>query len=100
MKPLPRNLLLDFPAFLTRKGAVDLIFVDLMRPLVSYGIRPGQFAAIVGELQKKRYHGQFLQHEHKLNGTVKGMGNKKQFSQFCPKGAILGKFLVLVILTL
>jgi hypothetical protein len=74
MKRLLQNLLLDFPAFLTRKGAVDLIIVDLMWPLVSYGVRPGQFAAIVGELQKKRYHKRFLRHEHKLKGTVKGMG--------------------------
>ena len=91
MMHLPRNLIIDFPAFLTKKGALDLRIIHLMRPLVAHGLRPGQFAGVVAELHKKRYCERFLRHEHELKGTVKGMGNVKRFSQFSDEKGYYGK---------
>ena len=37
---LPQGKGADFPAFLTHKGAVDMLLVDLMRPFYDKGVRP------------------------------------------------------------
>jgi len=40
LQRLPQGKGADFPAFLTHKGAVDMLLVDLMRPFYDKGVRP------------------------------------------------------------
>jgi len=53
---LPDGLGNAFPAFFTHKGAVDMMIIDLMRPLLTVGVRPKQLADVLLELASKKYH--------------------------------------------
>lgn len=66
-----RELLRDglgdlFPAFLTHKGAVDMVIIDLMRPLLSVGVRPKQVSDIMLELASKKYSRDYLRREQDI----------------------------------
>jgi hypothetical protein len=55
------------PAFLTHKGAIDMVIIDLMRPLFSVGVRPKQVSGILLELASKQFFRDYLKpREHDI----------------------------------
>ena len=56
----------EFPAFLTKRGGVDLALIDMMRPLFDKGLRPEAFSRTLLELHTKRYTKAYIQREHLL----------------------------------
>jgi hypothetical protein len=59
----------EFPAFLTWRSGVDMVLIDLMRPLSDKGLRPEVMADTLLELHSKKYHSQYLKQERTLLAT-------------------------------
>jgi hypothetical protein len=56
-----------FPAWLSLRGGVDMVLVNLLRPLLAHGTRAAQFAHLVEELHRKRWSQCLVQREHMLD---------------------------------
>ena len=52
-----------FPAFFTKRAGVDMSLIDLMRPLVTKGIRPEAFSELLLELHTKEWTRRHIQYE-------------------------------------
>ena len=63
---LPHGYGDNFPAFLTHRGGVDMLLVDLMRPLFDKGLRPEALSATLLELHTKAYTKAYEKREHLL----------------------------------
>jgi hypothetical protein len=79
----------EYPAFHTVKGAVDLLIIDLMRPLFNKGVRPAALSDILLELHAKKYTRDYLKREqHLARDSRLGMKAKTMFSSFGNKYGI------------
>ena len=81
----------EYPAFHTDKGAVDLLIIDLMRPLFNKGVRPAALSDILLELHAKKYTRDYLKREQQLARDSRlGMKAKAMFSSFGNKNGYAG----------
>jgi hypothetical protein len=62
---LPNGKVDIFHAFFTHKSALDNDLLDLLRPLLCYGVRTESFARVLIEWHSKRYFKEFLADEYK-----------------------------------
>lgn len=91
---LPHGYGDEFPAFLTHRGGVDLLVIDLMRPLFNKGLRPEACSATLLELHTKAYTKAYLKRENllelekKKNETAQRLGCavKKTAAMYMPNG--------------
>ena len=91
---LPHGYGDEFPAFLTHRGGVDLVVIDLMRPLFNKGLRPEACSATLLELHTKAYTKAYLKRENllelekKKNETAQRLGCavKKTAAMYMPNG--------------
>ncbi|GFH55445.1 hypothetical protein CTEN210_11921 [Chaetoceros tenuissimus] len=67
---LPKCHMLEFPAFLTKKCAMDWSLLDLMRPCFDNGMRPLAFRDMIHELHSKEYEKLALLHDFKNNENL------------------------------
>ena len=92
----------EFPAFLTRRGGVDLEIIDLMRPLCDKGLRPEAISSTLLELHAKRYTKAYLKREHtlardrRLNPQLaaemySAFGDKAKYAGLVPTGQYLAR---------
>jgi len=92
----------EYPAFHTVKSAVDLLIINLMRPLFNKGVRPAALSDILLELHAKKYTRDYLKCEQFLArdsrlGTIplkkrpmfSSFGNKEGYSGLVPTGNYL-----------
>ena len=99
---LPHGYGDEYPAFHTYKGALDLLIIDLMRPLFNKGVRPSALSDILLELHAKKYTRDYLKREQNLardcrlgmiplkNRTMfSSFGNKEGYSGLVPTGNYL-----------
>ena len=63
---LPHGHGLTFPAYLTHRGGVDKIIVNLMRPCFDGGLRPHGMSRMLLELHTQEHHQQYELREHLL----------------------------------
>jgi hypothetical protein len=63
---LPHGYGDEYPAFHTYKGALDLLIIDLMRPLFNKGVCPVALSDILLELHAKKYTRDYLKREQNL----------------------------------
>ncbi len=99
---LPHGYGNEYPAFHTYKGALDLLIIDLMRPLFNKGVHPASLLDILLELHAKKYTRDYLKREQNLARDsrlgiiapkVKTMfslfGNKEGYAGLVPTGNYL-----------
>jgi len=63
---LPDGLGDKFPAYLTHKAGVDMSLIDLMRPLLQFGVKAKQFRDLLQELARKKHSRDWLERENKI----------------------------------
>lgn len=91
VKLLPRKLSYEFPAFFTRKHAMDMKIVDLMRPLRDANVRLERFHDVVEELHCIEHCRQAILHEHSRDEKVHlSEKEKERFSTFHDKDRYAG----------
>ena len=90
---LPFDYGAEFPAFLTRRGGVDMLLIDLMRPLFDKGVRPEALSKTMLELHAKAYTRAYLRREHDLARDRRLRPNlpKETFSDFADKSKYAGR---------
>ncbi len=99
---LPHGYGDEYPAFHKYKGALDLLIIDLMKPLFNKGVHPVALSDILLELHAKKYTHDYLKREQNLARDfrlgiiapkVKTMflsfGNKEGYAGLVPTGNYL-----------
>jgi hypothetical protein len=75
-----------YPAFHTQRGAIDLLIIDLMRPLFNKGVRPAALPDILLELHAKKYTRDYLKRvQHIARDSrlgISALTEKTMFSSF------------------
>ncbi len=93
MKSLPPSLVLQYPAYLTKRSGIDLELLHMMRACFSSAFGPNRFSDMLRENHFRRYHetmAKFLWTYDRVNSAgsiATQMGVVEQFSHFGdPKG--------------
>ncbi len=83
-----------YPAFHTHRGAIDLLIIDLMRPLFNKSAHPAALSDILLELHAKKYTRDYLKREQHIAcdsrlGII-ALTEKTMFSTFGNKEGYAG----------
>ena len=82
----------EFPAFLTNRSGVDLGIIDLCRPLIDKGTRPGAILKVLLELHTKEFTKRNLRYERDYKISKRLQSNKvlPPFGEFADKSRYNG----------